>query len=354
MPKPAKTDLIVKNDVDSVPANPPLNPLIFISHDSQDAELAEAFGKLVTNVSAGVLKVFRSSDTKGTQGIEYGAEWYPTLMKKMESASDVVCLLTERSLNRPWILYEAGVAKGKLGTTVYGVALGISLDRASTGPFAQFQNCDDNEESLTRLVTQLAQRMPGADPQHDAILMQVRLFKENVAKCFQKMETKKSGKELKTEEPSVPKLFEEIKVMFQDLPVRIEQRVSERPRNYRVRPVMLMDFVRYTGQKQNAALSILILSSMLRTELPWVYDMGLETYRAMKSGNAKRTSQAFREYLDVLDFTMRFSISSEMFSTHSHNEYLIMLREIIEKLQRRHSYHILSSDSENEEKIVRE
>jgi hypothetical protein len=55
--------------------------LVFISHDSRDAELAEAFSKLLSSVSAGVLKSFRSSDRKGAQGIEYGTEWYPELMK---------------------------------------------------------------------------------------------------------------------------------------------------------------------------------------------------------------------------------------------------------------------------------
>jgi hypothetical protein len=46
-------------------------------------------------------------------------------MDKIEEASDVVCLLTQRSVDRPWILYEAGVAKGKLGKKVIGVAMGI-------------------------------------------------------------------------------------------------------------------------------------------------------------------------------------------------------------------------------------
>ena len=36
------------------------NSLVFISHDSRDAELAEAFSKLLSSVSAGVLKSFRS------------------------------------------------------------------------------------------------------------------------------------------------------------------------------------------------------------------------------------------------------------------------------------------------------
>ena len=84
-------------------------------------------------------------------------------MSKLDAASDVVCLLTQRSLERPWILYEAGVAKGKLNTPVFGVAMGIPLSRANIGPFAQFQNCDDNVESLTKLVIQLVKRIPGAE-----------------------------------------------------------------------------------------------------------------------------------------------------------------------------------------------
>jgi len=94
------------------------NALVFISHDSRDAEIAEAFSRLISSVSAGVLKSFRSSDRKGNHGIEYGIEWYPEIMKKLEAASDVVCLLTPHSINRPWILFEAGVAKGKLNTPV--------------------------------------------------------------------------------------------------------------------------------------------------------------------------------------------------------------------------------------------
>jgi len=71
----------------------PTSPLIFISHDSRDAELAEVFSRLLSSVSAGVLKSFRSSDRKGSQGIEYGVEWYPELMARLNVASDVVCLL---------------------------------------------------------------------------------------------------------------------------------------------------------------------------------------------------------------------------------------------------------------------
>src|SRR3989442_590837 len=138
-------------------------PLVFISHDGRDAELAEAFSKLLKSVSAGMIKTLRSSDKKGAEGIDFGEEWYKRLMTQLQSTSDVVCLFTERSLDRPWILFEAGVAKGKLNTPVVGVALGVPLSRASAGPFYQFMNMDDSEGDLTKLVNQLARRVPGLE-----------------------------------------------------------------------------------------------------------------------------------------------------------------------------------------------
>src|SRR3989442_16024067 len=142
-------------------------PLVFISHDARDAELAEAFGKLLKSVSAGMIKTFRSSDKKGAEGIDFGDEWYKRLMAKLQSTSDVVCLFTERSLDRPWILFEAGVAKGKLNTPVVGVALGVPLSRITAGPFYQFQNMDDSEADLTKLVHQLARLVSGLELHND-------------------------------------------------------------------------------------------------------------------------------------------------------------------------------------------
>src|SRR5258706_2416381 len=145
------------------------SPLVFISHDTRDAELAEEFSNLLNNASAGALKSFRSSDKKGTQGIEYGLDWYPAIMDKIDEASEVVCLLTQRSVERPWILYEAGVAKGKLGKKVIGVAMGIQHSVAFTGPFAQFQNNDGSVEAITKLVVDLVCKVPGLNPPHSHV-----------------------------------------------------------------------------------------------------------------------------------------------------------------------------------------
>jgi hypothetical protein len=46
--------------------------LVFISHDSRDADLAEAFANLLSDVSAGTLKSFSSSDKKEIPGLRLG------------------------------------------------------------------------------------------------------------------------------------------------------------------------------------------------------------------------------------------------------------------------------------------
>jgi hypothetical protein len=301
--KPKKTE--TKVEAVEILSPSQVTPLIFISHDSRDAELAEAFSRLLSSVSAGVLKSFRSSDKRGTQGIEYGVEWYPELMSKLNSASDVVCLLTQRSIDRPWILYEAGVAKGRLDTPVYGIALGIPLSSvANAGPFAQFQNSDDKEDSLTKLVMQLVRRIPNAEPDRDAVGMQVGTFKEKITEILGRLDADKDKEnEDSVDETSVAKLFEEVKVMFQDLPSRVENRLDpHRKRKFRRLHPMMFEDALHMSLKLGDPIGLLIVFSFFRDEVPWLYELGLEAYRTIKSGNRVKIEKAIKNIQMAVDF----------------------------------------------------
>jgi hypothetical protein len=130
-----------------------------------------------------------------------------------------VALLTPTSVGRPWILYEAGVAKGKLDKRVFGVVIGMPMQDAIQGPFNQFQNCAGDENTLTDLVLQLIRRNSDNDPREEAVRRQVKAFLENVAKIpSAKVDSSKEPKDVGAN--AVAQLFEEIKVMFRDLPDR--------------------------------------------------------------------------------------------------------------------------------------
>ncbi|GKS68605.1 hypothetical protein W03_06090 [Nitrosomonas sp. PY1] len=308
-----------------------LNPLVFISHDTRDGELAEAFSNLLKSVSAGVLKTFRTSDRKGNQGIEYGVEWYPEIIKNIQGASDVVCLLTKRSVDRPWILFEAGMAKGKLDTPILGVALGIELKDASSGPFAQFQNCGDDEDSLTKLVFQLVKRIPNSEPDKDTIKFQVGKFKQSISAILEKLDTsaKKDGgtkpsADTRDIENSSAKLFEEIKIMFQDLPSRIERAdpIDSRKRRRRIHPGMIEEMIHTT---KDGKLGIRIALSFYREKMPWVYDEGILLLNKIEGSKTPTTiKHHIHEFEELLIVSTRHPIMEEFFMEDKEDYFLLM------------------------------
>lgn len=265
------------------------HPLVFISHDTRDAELAEEFSNLLKSASAGALKSFRSSDKKGTQGIEYGLEWYPAIMDKIDEASEVVCLLTQRSVDRPWILYEAGVAKGKLGKVVIGIAFGITHSVAFTGPFAQFQNNDGSIESITKLVVDLVCKVPGLDPDKSLVEQLVTSFHQKVTAILEKDQKQTETTVQETSENLVAKLFEEIKIMFDSLPSRIENRIDpeNKKRRRKFHPMILEEIMHMGSKFDDPHVSFLMMNSFFREDYPWLYEIGMETYRGLKSAKSE-------------------------------------------------------------------
>lgn len=314
--------------------------LVFISHDSRDADLAEAFANLLSDVSAGTLKSFRSSDKKGNSGIAFGTEWYTAIMSQLDDATDVVALLTKHSIDRPWILYEAGVAKGKLSTNVLGVALGIPLEKVSAGPFAQFQNCDDDENSLTKLIIQLLEQNPDADPREEAIRIQVRVFIEKVKKLLSAKGDVKTLPE--TDETSVAKLFEEVKVMVRELPERIDDRVrsvakrGSLKRLRRFHPMMFEELLFHPAlgkSHHGAAAAWLLFLSVFKDDVPWVYEIGLELYRALRSGDPKVIAEARLEFASVLEAATHGPFFHEMMRPEDEEVYF-MIRHLPEMVTR--------------------
>ena len=208
----------------------PQRPLIFISHDSRDAKIAEAFCGLLEKSSLGILQTFCSSDRTGQRGIEFGALWFSTVLNKLSSASEVVCLLTPRSINRPWILYEAGVAVGKRNTPVQGVVLGISLNEANQGPFAQLQNCPGDPEAIVALIVKMIRRLiPNSQPSKDLIGTQTEIFIKDIS-SLQKGTEKETLLPKSTEDQVVDtsltaRMLEEIKEVVNSLPARLEERL---------------------------------------------------------------------------------------------------------------------------------
>jgi hypothetical protein len=85
---------------------------IFLSHSSTDKPLVEALSRLLVGVFGDSVHLARSTASVSEGGIEAGTSWLEWIRKEVNDSDLVIVVLTPRSLNRPWLLWEAGAATG--------------------------------------------------------------------------------------------------------------------------------------------------------------------------------------------------------------------------------------------------
>lgn len=172
----------VENPLAVESASPPDSPStggVFVSHVSEDKPIADAFTTLLRDATAGALNVYASTATTQDAGIRYGSEWFQWILERIERSDHVVALLTPRSTEKPWILFEAGLGKAKTGGTVFGLALGLTVSKASSGPFAVFQNSASDPTSVKKLCREVIAES-GANPRDKMLDQLVESFLEEI------------------------------------------------------------------------------------------------------------------------------------------------------------------------------
>jgi hypothetical protein len=87
---------------------------------------------------------------------------------------------------------------------------------------------------------------------------------------------------------AVAKMFEEIKLMYQELPARVSrrldpERLEARRRRSSSHPQLMMDIGEYADREIDSPVGILFILSQFKDDFPWLYDFGLEVFRKINS-----------------------------------------------------------------------
>jgi hypothetical protein len=136
----------------------------FISHISEEADLAKGFKDALTRDFLGFLTVFVASDS---ESIGAGALWLQSIEMALEDCTMLIILCSSESINRAWINFEAGAAwirKIPLipvchsGLTPKDLPMPLSLRQAIAV---------NDPSSLSRLYAQIAQILGCNIPQRD-------------------------------------------------------------------------------------------------------------------------------------------------------------------------------------------
>jgi len=226
-------------------------------------------------------------------------------MSRLDETSDVVCLFTEHSLGRPWILFEAGVAKGKpKNIPVLGIALGVELQRVQTGPFNLFQNMESGIDDLKSLVSQLAKRVPGLELDDQVVETQVRAFQGTIKAALKSVPASKPdlAQGDNREGTSNAKLLEAIKL----IPARVAERIGSKPaRGFGATQMPLAALMEEAYKRAKDALQIgatafqirlmLLDIGLSKTQATAVIDSASRDINAERSKSFARTESAEAE-----------------------------------------------------------
>ena len=149
---------------------------VFLSHATQDKEIARLFADLLGNASLGFIEPWFSGSL---EGVKPGTPLFAQLHDALNETDRVVTLITSASLNRPWLLYESGYVAGRRGAQVIPLLFGVEKASVPSPLHDYVLYSGDQSEDLCRLVHQLLADVV-RKPNRELVERQVQLFLQAV------------------------------------------------------------------------------------------------------------------------------------------------------------------------------
>lgn len=160
-----------------------MSKLLFISHDFRDRQIAGALVHAVNTVTAGSVRIFSASDATARSSVAYGEEWFAETIKHLKTATEFVSIVTKNSVTRPWIAFEAGLAKGrdngKLPVTALLVQVGSDI--LIGHPLAHYKFVSTKIDEVAGLLSNICVRAD-LNPPKDLIQFAANTFVETISR----------------------------------------------------------------------------------------------------------------------------------------------------------------------------
>jgi hypothetical protein len=235
--------------------------------------------------------------------IEAGERWAEAIAKELEASNFGIICITKENVTSPWVLFESGaLAKSLQGNKVIPLLLDLEV-RDITGPLAQFQAKKVDKSGVIEII-QSINAVEKSVPEAQAKKLFEALWPE-----FEKhvQSIPKTATVAKHSRPQT-EILEELVTSIRSLDSRFREVSEESPRmlrhrRFRFHPKMLHELMHMIGERRGDPIGILFLASQFREDMPWLYELGMEAYRAACSGipeEAERALHRFRRASKVL------------------------------------------------------
>lgn len=245
--------------------------------------------------------------------IAAGERWAQSVAKELESCNFGIICVTRDNVTAPWVLFEAGsLAKSLEGSRVIPLLFDLEFSEIG-GPLAQFQAKKADRDGLAETIDSVnhAAKEPIPDARvkqlFDALWPQL----ESQLTIIPKHPT--TAKPIRPQHEILEELVSSVRGIdgriraLEELPLEPRSRSRKR----RLHPVML-ELPHMLSQKPGDPVGILVLASMVREDAPWLYEIGMEAYRALKNGRREQGRDALRQFQRAAEVTLRGPYREEL------------------------------------------
>jgi hypothetical protein len=296
---------------------------VFISWSGERSrELAQALHGWIPLVLHNVEPWLSEAD------IEAGERWAEVVAKKLSDSNFGIICVTRENVASSWILFEAGaLAKTMQGSRVIPLLLDLEFTDI-TGPLAQFQAKKVVKEGVNEVMHSINQAANFVVPEPRAKQLFDALWPE----------LEKKVEAIPAEAPATKhprpqhEVLEELVASVRSLDSRMREGGDDglfrnRHRNTKFRHMMVDDLMHMIGREGDYWARLLILASMFRDDAPWLYELGMEAYRAAKAGLPEEAHKAIQTFRRAAEITMHGPFMFEQMGVHP-REIDMLMREL--------------------------
>jgi hypothetical protein len=221
----------------------------------------------------------------------------------------------------------------------------LAIRHALRKPFVQMIQKGEKipfDVSGTRTIYIDHHNLDSVDEAKNGIIGQIKSLEQDASQIETPISISLDLQSLRKSDDPERRSLADIMAVVTELPTRIEERFSERiesPRRKKLRrfhPMMIDEMVHMSSRDSSDPIGILIISSFLRDEAPWLYEVGVEAYRTTKSGSFKESVDALKGFHRLVEHTLHGPFMEEfmMSSKETHmmmDELPRMLEHIIDR-----------------------
>ena len=229
--------------------------------------------------------------------IEAGQRWAEQVAKELETSNSGIICVTRENVGSPWVLFEAGaLAKSMQGSRVIPLLLDLEV-RDITGPLAQFQAKKVDRVGLSEVIQSLNQNAPNPIPEDRVKQLFDALWPELEKKVATIPKVSAPAKHARPQ----PEILEELVTSVRSLDAKFREVADEghrglRHRSRRFHPMMVHEIGHMLGNKRGDPIGLLVLASLFRDDMPWMYELGIEAYRMAKDGTTVEATFARKQF----------------------------------------------------------